>query len=138
MKFFVASCVLLAVASAQWAPKTGKEVAQIREDCVKEENVPESLAEGLKKFEYPDEEPIRCYVKCVSAKLGVWNDETGFDADRVADQVKQDRNKDDIKAEVEKCIDKNEQNSDKCTWAYRNLKCVMDKKLLQVESLIAN
>ena len=131
MKVFIVlfACIILGSAD-DWKPKSKEEALQIREECLKLNNVPEPLVEKVKKFEYEDEESVRCHIKCTAEKVGVWDNVKGYDVDRLYDQVviKEEvaTNKDDLK----KCIDDKHDGEDDCTWAYRNFKCMLDNKYL--------
>ncbi|CAD7085061.1 unnamed protein product [Hermetia illucens] len=136
MKLFVVLAAIVAFASAEWATRSPAELAQSRLSCIQELSVPANLVEQIKKFQYPDEEIVRCYIRCTSEKIGIWSDDSGFITDRVIEQLAGNRDKDAFRADVLKCIDSNEQKSDKCTWAYRNFNCFIKNNLILVQSQI--
>lgn len=111
-----------------------------RKECVEEKKVSNDLLEKYKKYEYPDDEVTRCYIECVFEKFQLFEPKTGFLVDNLLTQLGQSKeNKDEVKADIEKCADKNEQKSDSCTWAFRGFKCFISKNLpLVMESVKKN
>lgn len=111
-----------------------------RKECVEANKVSNDLLEKYKKYEYPDDEVTRCYIECVFEKFQLFEPKTGFLVDNLLTQLGQSKeNKDEVKADIEKCADKNEQKSDNCTWAFRGFKCFISKNLsLVMESVKKN
>ncbi|CAD7014396.1 unnamed protein product [Ceratitis capitata] len=125
MKYIVA--VLLALfalaAAEEYKLRNQDDLLKARKECMEAKKVPAEHIEKYKKFEFPDDEPTE-----------------GFKTQNLIAQLGHNKeNKDAVKADIEKCADKNEQKSDSCTWAYRGFKCFISKNLpLVQESLKKN
>lgn len=76
-----------------------------------------------KKWNFPDDEKTRIYIKCIFTKMGLFEDVKGFNVEHLVEQLGQGRDKAETRTEVEKCADKNEAGDDKAVWAFRGLKC---------------
>lgn len=121
--------------------KTRENLLQYRNECVAELEVPESLVEQYKNWQYPNDAVTQCYMKCVFVKFGLFNPTSGFNVEDVHQQLigaNPEANHDDaIHAEIEKCVDKNEQGSDACAWAYRGATCILQNNLQLVKKGLA-
>ncbi|XP_050326276.1 general odorant-binding protein 99a-like [Bactrocera neohumeralis] len=131
MKFFIVilAVVALAYAEDEWMPKNDAEVRVIRQECVKDFPLSKEQQQKISSFEYPDEEPIRKYLLCLTKAAGIFTEHEGYHIDRVAKQCKMDLDEAEVAAIAEGCADKNVEGSSADVWAYRIHKCVMTSKL---------
>lgn len=106
-----------------------------RKECAESKKVPAEHIEKYQKFDFPDDEVTRCYIECVFTKFELFDATKGFNHDNLKVQLNPN-NDDKIKADIDKCADKNEQKSDSCTWAYRGFKCFISKNLPLVKQSI--
>lgn len=58
----------------------------------------------------------------------------GFNIDHLVLQLGQNQNKDEVKAKIEKCADKNENKDSAAVWAYRGMKCFIGENLPLVQT----
>ncbi|XP_037911144.1 general odorant-binding protein 99a-like [Hermetia illucens] len=135
MKFLVLLAVI-GVAAATYTIKTHDDLIKTRGLCVKELNVPDNYVEKFKKWDFQDDETTRCYIKCVLNKMELFDTANGFNVENLVEQLGQNKDKTEVRTEVTKCSDKNEQKSDDCTWAYRGFKCFLSKHLQLVQSSV--
>ncbi|XP_075144695.1 general odorant-binding protein 99a-like [Haematobia irritans] len=137
MKVFIAVCLLFTLASAEYVVKTRENLLQFRNECVEELKVPAEHVEQYKKWQYPNDEITQCYMKCVFVKFGLFSPETGFDVENIHHQlvgVNAEASHDDsVHAKIESCVDKNEQGSNACEWAYRGAICFFKNNLQLVQ-----
>ena len=139
MKYFiVVLCALIALASAdEFKLRNQEDLLKARKECMEAKKVSAEHVEKYKKFEFPDDEITRCYIECIFEKFQVFSPTDGFKIENLIAQLGQGKeNKDEVKAEVEKCADKNEQKSDTCTWAFRGFKCFISKNLPLVQETL--
>ncbi|XP_030379770.1 general odorant-binding protein 99a [Scaptodrosophila lebanonensis] len=131
-------CVVIGLASAtEYKLRTAEDLQKTRKECAEANKVTEALIAKYKTFEYPDDEITHKYIKCIFNKFELFDDTTGFKVDNLVKQLGQ--GKDDkaaLKADIEKCADKNEQKSDAPTWAYRGFKCFLGKNLPLVQAAV--
>lgn len=132
---------LLPQASAEYVVKTRENFLQFRNDCITELRIPETLVEQYRKWHYPNDDITKCYLKCVFTKFGLF-DTSGFNLENIHQQLagsgaKLDHN-DDLHAKIESCIDKNDQGSDACEWAYRGGTCFFRNNLQLVQQSVAS
>ncbi|XP_055918813.1 general odorant-binding protein 99a [Eupeodes corollae] len=119
--------------------KTQADLANIRKQCVELKKITPEQVEKYKKFEFTDDEKTRCYIECIFDKFGLFNAKDGFKIENLVKQLGQNRNQTEVRAEIQKCVDKNEQRSDSCSWVFRGFKCFISKNLpLVQQSLKAN
>nr|AID61320.1 odorant binding protein [Calliphora stygia] len=107
MKVFVAILALVACVSAEeWTVKTDDQIKEISTECLKEHPLSAEQINKIKNFVYPDEEEVRQYLLCAVVKSGVFCTHEGYDAGRVAKQIKMDLDEEEVKKAVEDCIAK--------------------------------
>ncbi|XP_013097467.2 general odorant-binding protein 99a-like [Stomoxys calcitrans] len=140
MKVFIPICLLFALASAEYVVKTRENLLQFRNECVAELKVSDELVEQYKKWQYPNDDVTKCYLKCVFGKFELFDAENGFNVENihhqlVGDNAKADHN-DEIHAKIVSCVDKNEQGSDSCEWAYRGATCFFKNNLQLVQTSV--
>ena len=139
MKYiFTILFALLALASAEeFRLRNQEDLMKARKECMEAKKVPAGHIEKYKKFDFPDDETTRCYLQCVLEKFQLFDAKNGFKTQNLLVQLGNGKdNKDKVKADIEKCADKNEQKSDSCTWAYRGFKCFISKNLPLVQESI--
>ncbi|EDW02280.1 general odorant-binding protein 99a [Drosophila grimshawi] len=131
-------CALIGLASAaEYKLRTAEDLQKVRKECAVANKVTEVLITKYKAFEYPDDEITRNYIKCIFNKFDLFEDTKGFNVDNLVAQLGQGReDKTTLKADVEKCADKNEQKSNVSAWAYRGFKCFLSKNLPLVQAAI--
>ncbi|XP_075149050.1 general odorant-binding protein 99a-like [Haematobia irritans] len=137
MKVFVAVCLFIALSSAEYVVKTRENLLQYRNECVSELKVPENLVEQYKKWQYPEDDVTKCYLKCVFVKFGLFDESSGFNVDYIHQQLvganaEADHNND-VHAKIESCVDNNEQGSSPCERAYRGVTCFIKNHLQLVQ-----
>ncbi|XP_039947469.1 general odorant-binding protein 99a-like [Bactrocera neohumeralis] len=131
MKYFMCIVILAVIALVQadhWSPKTVDDIKNIREECMKEVPSTDEEFEKRKENDYPDVESVRKYMLCTSKAWGLYKEGKGFNADRVAEQFKDDMPEDEIKAIIHDCDEKTKEDTDdeRC---YHILKCACSTKL---------
>ncbi|XP_016989082.1 general odorant-binding protein 99a [Drosophila rhopaloa] len=139
MKVFVAICVLIGLASADYVVKNRNDMLAYREECVKELGIPVDLVEKYQKFEYPNDPQTQCYLKCVFTKWDLFDAQTGFNVENVHQQLvgnHADHNEA-FHAKLAACVDKNEQGSNACEWAYRGATCLLRENAAQIQKSLA-
>ena len=130
MKYLIAICfAFMAVAAAEeYKLRNEADLNQARKECIEAKKVSPELIEKFKKFDFPDDETTRCYIECIFEKFDLFDPKDGFKINNLLAQLNSN-NSDETKAEIEKCVDKNEQKSDACTWAFRGFKCFISKNM---------
>uniref|UniRef100_A0A1I8Q498 Odorant binding protein n=1 Tax=Stomoxys calcitrans TaxID=35570 RepID=A0A1I8Q498_STOCA len=140
MKVFIAICLLFVVHSYAYVVKSRDNLLQFRNECVAELQVPENLVEHYKKWEYPNDSVTQCYLKCVFNKFGLFDTTTGFNVEDIHQQLAgvhgEAEHDDALHAKIESCIDKNEQGSNACEWAYRGAICFFKNNLQLVQQSV--
>ena len=123
--------------AADFKLKNLEDLVAARKECIEVNKVPAELIEKFKKFDFPDDETTRCYIECIFIKFELFSPTEGFNYENLNKQLATGKdNAEAVKADIEKCADKNEQKSDSCTWAYRGFKCFISKNLPLVQQSI--
>lgn len=121
---------------AEWKIQTADNLTAYRPVCASSLNIPEATVNEYKKWNFPDDEKTRCYIRCIFEKMGLFTDATGFNVDRLVKQLGQGRNETEIKPEVVKCADKNPNKDHACIWAYRGFNCFKNAHLNLVQTSV--
>ncbi|XP_030564089.1 general odorant-binding protein 99a [Drosophila novamexicana] len=139
MKFLVAACMLFSLASAEYVLKNKDNMLSYRAECVKELDVPTELVEQYQKWVYPNDSKTQCYLKCVFTKFGLFDVQSGFNVENIHTQLSRgDANHDDeLHGKIAACLDKNEQGSNACEWAWRGADCLLKNHLQLVQQSLA-
>ncbi|KAH8384144.1 hypothetical protein KR009_012240 [Drosophila setifemur] len=139
MKVFVAICVLISLASADYVVKNRNDMLAYRDECVKELAIPVDLVEKYQKWEYPNDTKTQCYLKCVFTKWGLFDVQTGFNVENIHQQLVGSHadHDDSFHGSLAQCVDKNEQGSNACEWAYRGATCLLKEHLSQIQKSLA-
>nr|AWC08425.1 odorant-binding protein 14 [Bradysia odoriphaga] len=137
MKYLIFSVLLATVVYADhdhWQIQTAENLQSYREVCVTEHGItPEQIAK-YKSWNFPDDEKTHVYINCIFNKMGLFDDKTGFNIDHLVLQLGQNQNKDEVKAKIEKCADKNENKDSAAVWAFRGMKCFIAENLPLVQT----
>ncbi|KAM8707131.1 hypothetical protein ACLKA7_011261 [Drosophila subpalustris] len=139
MKFFVAVCLFFTLASAEYVVKTKDNMLSYREECVKELGLSADLVEQYQKWQYPNDAKTHCYLKCVFTKFGLFNNDTGFDVESIHAQLTRGAadHDDELHGKIAECVDKNEQGSNACEWAWRGADCLLKNHLQLIQQSLA-
>lgn len=109
-----------------------------QKECVDKLNVPADLLDKYTKFVYPDDADTRCYIKCVFEQSGLFTEDTGFNVHKLHHHLVGEHgtvdHSDKTHAEIAKCVENKADDTNKCTTAYRGLKCMLDSNLLVINS----
>ncbi|KAH8355894.1 hypothetical protein KR200_001453, partial [Drosophila serrata] len=126
-------------ASADYRLRNRNDMLAYREECVKELAVPADLVEKYQKWEYPNDSTTQCYIKCVFTKWELFDKTTGFNVENIHQQLVghgADHNEA-FHGTLAACVDKNEQGSNACEWAYRGATCLLRENLDQIKKSLA-
>ena len=63
---------------ADFTPQSFADLVKYRGECIETLKITDEAVNDYKKNNYPDEEHVRCYLRCVLTKMNLFNDETGF------------------------------------------------------------
>ncbi|KAH8402111.1 hypothetical protein KR009_009838 [Drosophila setifemur] len=131
-------CALLGMASAaEYKLRTVEDLQNARKECGTSSKVTEALVAKYRAFDYPDDEITKNYIQCIFIKFDLFEDTLGFKVDNLVAQLGQDKeDKAALKADIEKCADKNEQKTPANAWAYRGFKCFLGKNLPLVQAAV--
>jgi len=97
--------------------------------CVCDYKMPSYFTAQLKNLVFPNEPDVRQYLTCTAIKLGIFCDQQGYHADRLAKQFKMDLTEEEALKIAESCIDDNSQKSPTDEWAFRGHQCMMASKI---------
>ncbi|EDW89300.1 general odorant-binding protein 99a [Drosophila yakuba] len=131
-------CALLGLASAaDYKLRTAEDLQNARKECAATSKVTEALIAKYKTFDYPDDDITRNYIKCIFVKFDLFDETKGFKVENLVAQLGQGKeDKAALKADIEKCADKNEQKSPANSWAFRGFKCFLGKNLPLVQAAV--
>lgn len=101
----------------------------MRRDCHKEIPFSEELQKKEEVLRFPDEEVVRKYLLCIAKTWEVFDEENGFNMDRLIVEFELLLNRDEVLPIANRCVDKNEQGSSPDVWVYRVQQCVGKTKL---------
>ncbi|XP_055632156.1 general odorant-binding protein 99a-like [Toxorhynchites rutilus septentrionalis] len=135
MKLFITAFALIVAVSADFTVQTREDLLRYRSECASSLNIPEETVEKYKKWEFPEEDSTKCYIKCVFNKMHLFDDTTGPNVDNLVQQLAHGRDADEVRAEVVKCVDKNTDDN-ACHWAFRGFKCFQKNNLQLIKSSI--
>lgn len=76
---------------------------------------------------FSDDLPTKCYVRCFFEGFQFFDEKSGFNTQNFLSQV---ANGEEIRFQVESCVDDNKEKSDPCTWAFRIVMCIFSKRLV--------
>lgn len=119
-----------------WKIQTHDNLSTYRPECASTLNIPENVVAEYKKWNFPDDEKTRCYIRCIFNKMGLFTDEQGFNVERLVKQLGQNRNETEVRAEILKCADKNEAKDNACVWAFRGFNCFKEAHLSLVQTSV--
>jgi len=140
MKYIILALFWVAVVSADsikdWRIQTQENIATYRPECASSLNISENLVNEYKKWNFPNDEKTRCYIRCIFKKMGLFDDTTGFNIDRLVKQLGQNRNESEVRPEVVKCADKNPNKDDACIWAFRGFNCFKAAHLSLIQTSV--
>lgn len=111
------------MAHAEWKIQTKENLEAYRPQCVTSLSIPEDLVAKYKKFEFPGDDKTKCYISCIMKKMGFFDEKTGWNVENAVKQMSQGKVEAEVRPEVVKCADKNDQKSNACEWAYRGFNC---------------
>lgn len=102
------------------------------DECGAENHVSAEHITKYKNQEYSQEEEAFCHVRCVSKKVGVFDDEHGLLMDHMVKQVAAANGKteDEVRPIIEECktaVDEFKSNT--CMWAFKGFTCLKKHKL---------
>lgn len=120
----------------EWKIQTQENLVSYRPECASSLSIPDNVVNEYKKWNFPDDEKTRCYIRCIFEKMGLFEEATGFNVDRLVKQLGQGRNETQIRPEVEKCADKNPAKDNACVWAYRGFNCFKAAHLNLVQTSV--
>lgn len=113
---------------------------QYRQECVTKLNIPASSVELYKKWDFPNDAPTQCYIKCVFIKFDLFDAENGFKVENIHQQLignGAEANHDDaLHNKIAGCVDNNEQGTNICEWAYRGATCFLKQNLQLVKQSV--
>lgn len=107
----------------EWHIQTQENLVSYRPECASSLSISDEAVAEYKKWNFPDDEKTRCYIRCIFNKMGLFEDATGFYVDRLVKQLGQNREEAEVRTEVLKCADKNPGKDDACIWAFRGFNC---------------
>nr|AWC08453.1 odorant-binding protein 42 [Bradysia odoriphaga] len=119
-------------ANAVWQPPTKLQMIQAHDKCLRQSNLPPLVLTVSEFWNLSDDSSIRTirdYVHCVLTTLHLFDDKSGFDVDRIMEQVTDIpylKNTVIERSTIEKCADGNENNDLADVWAFRGFRCFMD------------
>uniref|UniRef100_A0A336MC78 CSON015018 protein n=1 Tax=Culicoides sonorensis TaxID=179676 RepID=A0A336MC78_CULSO len=127
MKVFIVLLAIAAIASAEFTVKHFEDLLKYHDECGAENKVAAEHITKFKNQEYGADEESFCHVRCLSMKIGVFDDEHGLLEDNMVTQVAAANNKpvDEVRTVVKECktmVD--EFKSNHCMWAFKGFLCL--------------
>ncbi|KAL9899486.1 odorant-binding protein 99b [Glossina fuscipes fuscipes] len=120
--------------------KTREDLLKFRDECSTKLNVPADLLEKYKKWQYPDDELTKCYMKCMFKNFGFFDENHGFDVHKIHKQLVGAHgaidHSDETHEKIAKCANKKPEDTDPCAWAYRGGVCFINSNLQLVKSSV--
>ena len=110
-------------AKPEWKIQTHDDLIKYRGECVAALSITEEAVSQYKKWVFNDDEKTRSYIKCVFNKMGLFEDQSGFNIEHLVKQLGQNRDAVETRTEVVKCSDKKVATDDAATWAFKGFKC---------------
>ncbi|XP_058443199.1 general odorant-binding protein 99a-like [Malaya genurostris] len=136
MKLFIALFALVAVAAADdFVVQTGEDLLRYRGECVSSLSVPDDHVTKFKKWEFPEDDTTKCYIKCIFTKMQLFDETDGPIVENLVKQLAHGRDEAEIRAEILKCVDKNTDNN-ACSWAFRGFQCFQKNNLSLIKASI--
>ncbi|XP_041675285.1 general odorant-binding protein 99a-like [Drosophila eugracilis] len=130
LKYLIVTLALCAVGKAEdWKPKHGMENAKIQMDCLQENPLSSETRAQLRNVILPDEPDVRKYLTCMAIKWGIFSEQHGYNAERLAKQLNLGLPEEEALQIAQGCIDDNSQKSPTDVWAFRGNQCVMASKI---------
>ncbi|XP_037042665.1 general odorant-binding protein 99a-like [Bradysia coprophila] len=134
MKYLIGLLLATSMITANdvWQPPTKLQMIQTHDKCLRKSNLPPLVLTVSEFWNLSDESSIRRirdYVHCVLTTLHFFDDKSGFDVDRIMEQVTDIpylKNTVIERSTIEKCADGNENNDVADVWAFRGFRCFMD------------
>lgn len=127
------------VVNADFVAKTKEDLGAARTYCVDKLSVPENLVAEFRKWNFPDEEITRCYMKCMLTELGLFDPAKGAPkVDNLVVQFGGSESRPTIKSEIQECIDNNNDAENNCSLAFLQFVCFISKNLSLVQDSVKN
>ncbi|XP_017083314.2 general odorant-binding protein 99a-like [Drosophila eugracilis] len=112
-----------------WKPKRGLENVKIHMGCFRKTTLSREAYSKLENLIFLDESEVRQYVTCVAIKWGIFSEQQGYNAERLARQYNFGLPEEEALQIAQSCIDDNSQKSPTDVWAFRGNQCVMASKI---------
>uniref|UniRef100_A0A336MI23 CSON000111 protein n=1 Tax=Culicoides sonorensis TaxID=179676 RepID=A0A336MI23_CULSO len=117
--------------------RTKDDLASYRQECATENGLTAEELEKVKKGEVTNDEKTRCYVRCVSKKFEMFEDDKGVNVEKSLRQLEhanKDLTADTLREKVLKCVDATkDKKGDNCVWAFAAHACFKQEKLKLVQ-----
>ncbi|XP_041675284.1 general odorant-binding protein 99a-like isoform X2 [Drosophila eugracilis] len=97
-------------------------------ECIEENPLSREAYTQLENVIFLDEPDVRKYVTCMAIKWGIFSEQQGYNAERLARQFNFGLSEDEALQIAQSCIDDNSQKSPTDVWAFRGNQCVMASK----------
>lgn len=97
------------------------------------------MVEEYKKWNFPNDEKTKCYLKCIFVEMKLWSEAGGFNIDHLTKQLGQGReDKDVVKAEIIKCAGPKDEGINACEWVYKGFQCFKAAHLSLIQLSVKN
>lgn len=106
------------------------------DECAKKHSISDEHLEKFKHQDYSEDEESYCHVKCLSKKIGIFDEEHGLLADNMVHQVASGSHKteEEVRTVVDECNKEVEEfKADHCKHAYKGFMCLRKHHLQVVD-----
>lgn len=122
---------------AKFKVRTKEDALKAHEECSAEYRIPDEIYEKYLNYVFPEHKHTNCYIKCFVEKMGLFTELKGYSENNFITQFtyKNYKNLDSVRHGLEKCMDRNEWESDLCTFAHRVFSCWLKNNLHVVRQI---
>lgn len=113
---------------ADFTATTAADVQRFDDECGTANSVPADRLALFKKGEFTDDQLSKCHIHCVAKKMNIFEDTQGPIQANTIDQIasNNDKPRENIKTEVEKCAATELKRDDVCEWAFVVFVCLQE------------
>ncbi|KAH8271458.1 hypothetical protein KR018_011884, partial [Drosophila ironensis] len=124
--------------SADFLVRDGYDLNGYRDECIREHEVPDDLVSKYIRWEYPNDTTTQCHIMCVVSKWELFDVQKGFNLENIHYQLVgfESAHDDEFHHGLSLCLDKNEQGSTACEWAYRGFICLLKQNVDKIQKIL--
>uniref|UniRef100_A0A1B0AD93 Uncharacterized protein n=3 Tax=Glossina TaxID=44049 RepID=A0A1B0AD93_GLOPL len=108
--------------------KISDDFFQMSERCMRLEKVPDRYKAQFTEFQFPNDPIVHKYILCVNRELQIWDNNQGFDIEKIYQQYKGRANEEVVLPIISQCNQDAKQRNYEL-WCYKAFLCILDTQV---------